>query len=35
MAYLNEVPNTDRMVGRLLDAIAGSPSLAASTVCTH
>ena len=31
-AYLNEVSNTDRMIGRVLDTIAGSPSLAASTV---
>jgi hypothetical protein len=30
-AYLDEVSNTDRMIGRVLDAIAGSPSLAAST----
>jgi hypothetical protein len=31
-AYLAEVTRTDRMIGRLLDTIAGDPELAASTV---
>jgi predicted AlkP superfamily pyrophosphatase or phosphodiesterase len=31
-AYLNEVAATDRLIGRLLEAIAARPSLAASTV---
>jgi predicted AlkP superfamily pyrophosphatase or phosphodiesterase len=30
-AYLNEVSNTDRMIGRVLDAIAGNAALAGST----
>ena len=31
-AYLDEVTRTDRMIGRVLDTIAGDPELAASTV---
>ncbi len=31
-AYLDEVSRTDRMIGQLLDTIAGNPGLAASTV---
>jgi predicted AlkP superfamily pyrophosphatase or phosphodiesterase len=31
-AYVNEVAATDRLIGRLLNAIAGRPSLASSTV---
>jgi predicted AlkP superfamily pyrophosphatase or phosphodiesterase len=30
-AYVNEVAATDRLIGRLLNAVAGSPSLASST----
>jgi predicted AlkP superfamily pyrophosphatase or phosphodiesterase len=31
-AYVDEVAATDRLIGRLLDAVAGRPSLASSTV---